>query len=434
MTPDRTRRLAAVASALLTCSVIVLVVWVTPWRTLPTPAGGAVPVNLHRDFTDAQIAREVGYHRLLWPAVLGGMAAEVGAVLLLGLTPLGARLIAAVARPFGGRRWIQFALGTFLVTLADRAALLPFEVWQEHLQRDRRIAVEAWTGFGMDFAITSGFQLLATVIGLGMLYGLMRWVRHWWAPGALLAAGLVTFTSFLYPIVVQPAFTQFRPMPASPLRDSLLAMAATDGVHVSGVQIAEESARTTSVNAYVSGIGSSRRIVIYDTALETLSAGQLRSIVAHELGHAKRSDVAWGTAETAVGAGAAVCLLAVALGSRRLLGRAGISDPRDPRGVALVLALVAAAGAVTLPASLLVSRRIEARADIHALDLTRDPATLISLQQVISLNNVADLDPPWPVVLFHADHPSGPQRIANARTWAVLHGVTDAEATGSGAG
>jgi STE24 endopeptidase len=99
-----------------------------------------------------------------------------------------------------------------------------------------------------------------------------------------------------------------------------------------------------------------------------------------------------------------------------------------------VLALVAAAGAVTLPASLLVSRRIEARADIHALDLTRDPATLISLQQVISLNNVADLDPPWPVVLFHADHPSGPQRIANARTWAVLHGVTDAEAAGSGAG
>jgi STE24 endopeptidase len=313
-----------------------------------------------------------------------------------------------------------------------------FDVWRQHLQRAHGLVVESWTGYAVDFAIASGFQLLATGVGLAAMYGLMRWVRQWWwAPGAAIAAGLVVFTSFVYPIVVEPASTHFQPMPPGPLRDSLLALAKQDGVHVSGVEIAEESARTTAVNAYVSGIGSSRRIVIFDTTLRTLSAAQVRSIVAHELGHVKRSDVAWGTAEGALGAAALVCLLPVLLGSRRLLRRAGVSDPADPRSLALVLALVAAAGAVTLPGTLLVSRRIEARADMHALNLTRDPATLISLQQSIAVHNVADLNPPWPAVLFQADHPSAPQRIANARTWAVLHSVPDtatAAATGAAGG
>jgi len=118
-----------------------------------------------------------------------------------------------------------------------------------------------------------------------------------------------------------------------------------------------------------------------------------------------------------------VCLLYLLLGSPRLLRRAGVRDQAQPQSLALLLALVAAATALSLPGTLLISRRIEARADVHALNLTGDPATLISVQQLISVNNVADLDPPWPEVLFHADHPTGPQRIANARTWAVLHGV-----------
>jgi STE24 endopeptidase len=218
-------------------------------------------------------------------------------------------------------------------------------------------------------------------------------------------------------------------MPAGPLRDSLLALANADGVHVSGVEIAEESKRTTAVNAYVSGIGSSRRIVVYDTTLRTLSPAQVRSIVAHELGHAKRSDVAWGTGEAALGVAAAVCLLYLLLGSRRLLRRAGVRDPAQPQSLALVLALVATGAAISLPASLLISRRIEARADVHALNLTRDPDSLISLQQLIAVNNLADLDPPWLEVAFHGDHPTGPQRIAAARTWALLHGVPVSAAT-----
>jgi STE24 endopeptidase len=100
-----------------------------------------------------------------------------------------------------------------------------------------------------------------------------------------------------------------------------------------------------------------------------------------------------------------------------------VADVRDPSSLALLLALVAVLGALTSPVQLLVSRRIEARADAHSLTLTRDPGTLIAMQRQIAETNLADLDPPWPEVWFYATHPTGPQRIAQARTWAKLHGL-----------
>jgi STE24 endopeptidase len=212
-------------------------------------------------------------------------------------------------------------------------------------------------------------------------------------------------------------------MPDGPLRSSLLQLAADDHVDVSDVLVADESKRSTRLNAYVSGIGSSRRIVVFDTTLNKLPDNQIRSIIAHELGHVKRNDVVHGTAEGALGAAAAVCLIFVLVGSPRLRRAAGVTDVRDPSSLALLLALVALLGAVSSPVELLVSRRIEARADVHSLTLTRDPGTLIAMQRQIAENNLADLDPPWPEVWFYATHPTGPERIAQARTWAKLNGV-----------
>jgi STE24 endopeptidase len=72
-----------------------------------------------------------------------------------------------------------------------------------------------------------------------------------------------------------------------------------------------------------------------------------------------------------------------------------------------------------------VSRKVEARADIHSLNLTRDPATLISMQRRLSSANLGDLDPPWIVKFLRSTHPVGPLRIANARTWARLQGLPE---------
>ena len=431
------RRAALLAFAVLAVALVAFVALSTPWETLPRPAGGRVPVDVRRDFTAAELAREDAYHRELWPAIFASSGAGVIVALLLGFTSAGARLVGAVARPLGGRRGWQLVLGTAAVTAVTTAATIPFGIWRESIQRDAGLVVHGWGDYAVDTATQYGLTAAGTLVGLAALYLLVKlFPRHWWAPGALVGAGLVVLSSYAYPVVVEPAFNDFHPMAAGPLRAELLELAAADGVDVQDVLVADASRRTSRVNAYVSGIGSSRRIVIYDTTLAQLTTPQIRTIIAHELGHVDEGDVLRGTAEGAVGMATAMCLLFALLGSPGVRRRAGLEpvgelDARgrradtDPRSLALVLALVTGLLALVSPVELLVSRRVESRADAHSLDLTRDPATMASMQRMIALNNLGDLNPnPW-VRALRGSHPYTPERIALARTWARLHGVPE---------
>jgi STE24 endopeptidase len=154
-----------------------------------------------------------------------------------------------------------------------------------------------------------------------------------------------------------------------------------------------------------------------------MPAPQLRLIVAHELAHAKSRDVLKGAVAGALGAAAVVGLLFLLMSWAPLLRRAGVSSAGDPRSLALLLALVALLGTLTGPLQLLVSRRVEARADVHALELTRDPAGVIRMQRQLAVSNIADLDPNPLVYGLFASHPTSPERIALARSWAKLRGV-----------
>jgi STE24 endopeptidase len=110
-------------------------------------------------------------------------------------------------------------------------------------------------------------------------------------------------------------------------------------------------------------------------------------------------------------------------GRRALLRRAGASGARDPGVVALVLALVAVGSLVTAPASTLVSRRSEARADVHSLDLTRAVEGFAQMQRRLAVTNLSDLQPGWWRTALFSTHPSPPWRIAMARAWAQQHGL-----------
>jgi STE24 endopeptidase len=269
-----------------------------------------------------------------------------------------------------------------------------------------------------------GVGLALALAVLFLVIGLARWSpQWWWTLGAALGALLVVSVSFAYPIVVEPVFNKFEPLPAGELRSSLLSLAREDGVPVEDVLVADASRRTSSLNAYVSGFGSTRRIVVYDTLLDSASDREIELIVAHELGHAKRQDVVWGTLLGAVGVALLVCLLALVARSDAVLARAGVPSLGDARAVALVLAVLAVLGSASGPAQALISRRIETRADVHSLDLTRDPASMVAMQRRLSTRNLSDLDPSPLVFGLFSTHPTGPQRIALARTWARLHGA-----------
>lgn len=410
-------RLAVVATlvVLLTGLAVGLAVTV-PWTVLP---GASPTVDVARDFTPAQVAREEAFHREVRPPAYLSLLVGFGVAALLGLTPLGARLVAAVARPFGGGWVWQVVLGTLALSLVGRLVALPLDARSEVVLRRYGLSTQSWASWLADAAKAVGVGTVLTSVALLAVIGLARLApRTWWAWAAAVTALLVVLGSFAYPLLVEPVFNRFTPLPAGQLRTDLLALAERDGVPVRDVLVADASRRTTALNAYVSGFGGTRRIVLYDTLVRQASPAEVELVVAHELGHAKRQDVLTGTLLGAVGAGAGVCLLALVLAWGPLLRRVGADGPADPRVVPLVLFLAAAGGLLLSPATNLVSRRIEARADVHSLALTCDVGTFIASEQRLSVTNLSDLKPhPLAYALF-ATHPSGPQRIALARAYA----------------
>ncbi|WP_262401906.1 M48 family metallopeptidase [Actinomadura sp. CNU-125] len=324
-------------------------------------------------------------------------------------------------------------MATVAVTTLLWVVGLPFDVWGETVLRDYGLSTQSWSAWFVDELKSLGLTWVVYGIVLLLLYALVRrFPRYWWTGAAAGAFTLVVAASFAYPVVVEPVFNEFHSLPQGRLRTELLAMAERDGVPVEDVLVADASRRTTSLNAYVSGFGSTRRIVLYDTLLES-PPERVESIVGHELGHADSRDVLWGTLVGALAVAGAVCLLYPLMTSPRLLRRAGVvprgaadgdgGGAADPRSVALVLALVAVGMQVGAPVQNLVSRRIEARADVHALDLTRDPRTFVSMQHELSVRNISDLSPNPVERFLWMTHPAGPERIAMARDWARLHGV-----------
>jgi STE24 endopeptidase len=417
---DAPRRLVALVAVVLCGLLVLVVVLVTPWHPLP---GARVRADVSLDFTPAQVARSRAFNRALNPPAYAGLVAGILAALVLGLTPLGAWLLGAATRPLR-RRALRLAGAAVVLAVLTRAVGLPFDAWSHTVLRRHGLATQHWGAWLEDQGTSLGVTL---VIWLIVLFGLhlliRRFPRHWWAGAAAGGFLLVGLVSFGYPVVVEPLFDTFHSMPAGPLRTDLLAMARADGVPVGDVLVADASKRTTELNAYVSGFGSTRRIVVYDTLLGSAPRPEIEVVVAHELGHAKRNDVLHGTLVGALGAAAGACLLYLVMTSPRLLRRAGAESAADPRSIALMLAAVTVLVQVTAPVQNLVSRRVEARADAHSLDLTRDPGAYVRMQRSLSTRNLDELTPsPLEYALWN-NHPAGPERIAMGREWARLHHV-----------
>lgn len=414
MTP---RLWAAVAFGVLLLAALVTAAVAVPWSRPPAPRADQLAAL--KELPPERVARGRALHAELRPATYGSLALGLGVAVVLGFTTLGAQLVAQVARPFGGH-WVASAvLGGLAVVLLAELVVLPLSAWRHSIAVRYGLSTQTWGGWAVDVAKAYAVSAVIAAVALLGFYAVARWSpRWWWAFGAAGAAALVTLLSFVLPVVVEPIFNKFTPMPAGPLRTELIALADRDGVPVRDVLVADASRRTRMVNAYVSGLGPTRRIVVYDTLLGEAPPGEIVSVVAHELGHAKRGDVAIGTALAALGAATAVCGLFLLGSWTGLLRRAGVESLTDPRSIALLVAVVTLVGVVTTPAQNLVSRRVEARADGHALALTGDPATFEAMEQRLALVNLADVDPnPVEHALF-ATHPSTVERIAAARAYA----------------
>jgi STE24 endopeptidase len=407
---------AAVTLGALVVGVIVVAVVRVPWAAPPAPRADQLAAL--RDLPAEAVARGRAFHAALRPGSYGSLALGMLAALILGLTPLGARLVDLVGRPFGGH-WVAQALlgGVVLVGIVE-VLTLPLAAWRETVLRRYGLSTQTWASWGVDllkaYAVTAVLGAIAVLTFFGVARLFPRW---WWVFVAGGAAALTVLMTFVFPVLVEPIFNRFTPMPAGDLRENLIALADRDGVPVRDVLVADASRRTTALNAYVSGLGPTRRIVVYDTLLQQAPPEEVEAVVAHELGHAKDRDVLTGTLIGALGSAAGVIVVYLIGSWTGLLRRVGAEAVTDPRAMALLIALAAVAGLVSAPVQTLVSRRVEARADAHALALTDDPATVEAMERRLATRNLADVDPPRLEYLMFATHPSVVERIAAARAY-----------------
>ncbi|MDF5758476.1 M48 family metallopeptidase [Spongiactinospora sp. TRM90649] len=407
---------AWIALAVLGLAIGLVVALATPWYPLPADAPPVTP-DPARDFTAAEIARSRAFDAAISVPSYVSLALGLAFAIVLVATPFGARVVRRLPGPW----WVQAVLGIVALTVIVELLRWPLGMWYETYLVDYGLSTQSWASWSIDRLKNIGVGTLLTAVMVVAVIALARRFARWWIPAAVGAFTLTLAASFVYPIVVEPLFNDFQPMRAGQLRDDLLAMAARDGVPVEDVLVADASRRTTALNAYVSGFGATRRIVVYDTLLRA-PANEIELIVAHELGHAKNDDVLSGTLIGGLGAAFGAVLLFLITSAGPLTRRTGVRSVADPAAAGLLMGLMSLATFLSGPAQNVVSRHIEARADVHALDLTRDPATFVAMQKRLAVTNISDLSPDPLEYVLYSSHPTAPQRIASARSWALLHG------------
>jgi STE24 endopeptidase len=393
-----TKRIAAAVAVAGALAFVVIAVLLVPWD--PIPGGPLHPPSASSVFTAEEIQRAEDYsgtQRLLsWAS----LAVSLAVACVLGFSRIGARFVDRVRGPW----WWQVVVAVAGLAVVGRLATLPFSIAMRHRALEFGLTNQAWGGYAVDQLKGLAVDVVGTSIALVVLVGVARrWPRAWPAAAGLLLAGLVMLGSFVYPLLVEPLFNNFEPLPDGPLRSQVLALADQEGVHVDDVLVADASRRTTTLNAYVSGYGSSRRVVVYDNLVDDADDREILSIVAHELGHARHDDVLTGSLLGAAGALLGVGLLGLLVG--------GVADPRQ---VPRVLALVAIATLLASPVQNGISRRIETRADVDSLRTTQDPEAFIEVQKELARKSLADPTPyAWSQFWF-GSHPTTLQRIALA--------------------
>jgi Zn-dependent protease with chaperone function len=370
-------------------------------------------VNASDLFAAEEIERARRYHRPLYLALAADWALQLGILLFIAFGPPGDWLWGLT----GGPWWARTLELTILVSAVMTLVRLPLSAWRGWAY-ERRWGFSTQTLRGWLWDTAKGLILGASLTGIALtalVWTARAWPVGWPAVAAPGAAALTLVLSLLAPLLFERLFNRFWPLPDEGLARDLRDLSVRAGVPVRTMLVADASRRTRKHNAYVSGIGPTRRLVLFDTLLDDAPVGELRGVVAHELGHRRFRHVALGTLLAMAGSASGVLILWGLLSWNGLVSAAGADGPGDPRVVPFVLLALWLLEVGALPFETWLSRRWERVADRFALDLTGDAFALEQMHRRLALANLADLDPPPLLYALLFTHPTPPERIAAAR-------------------
>jgi STE24 endopeptidase len=373
----------------------------TPRAPVATP----LPVDVRDYFSEPEIARGRAFAR---------PQRRIGLTRTMTTTALLVRMVrrppAALDRSRDGSLR-ETAVAAGALSLALTVPGLPWRALARRRAMSAGLDTQSWRGWVSDLvkasAIETGFS---ATLAAGVTALSRRHEARWWRSAAVGTVVIGALAGGLAPVLLDPIFNDFDPLPEGETRSDVLALAVAAGVEVGEVYAVDASRRTSAANAYVTGLGPTKRVVLYDTLLDRYTRDEVRLVVAHELGHMRHHDVWRGVAYAAILAGP-LCWATQQV-TAALAGR----ESSAPVGAAQLPALGLAAALVSIPVSpsaAAMSRAMERRADAFSLRLARVPEAFISFERRASLQNLSDLQP-GRVARALASHPPAVERIGAA--------------------
>ena len=260
---------------------------------------------------------------------------------------------------------------------------------------------------GLLLSLVLGVPLLALIFWLVPTLGAYWWLAAW---GVLMAFQLLT--AALFPVLFAPLFYKFSPLPEGELKSKLGDLAAKVKFKMAGIFTIDGSRRSAHSNAFFAGIGRTRRIVLFDTLLKSLSSDEIVAVIAHEMGHNKRRHILKGLLLSSATTLLSLYLLSLCLGWPAFFQAFGVSEPSLPVGFVLFGLLSSVFAFPFNPIFQWISRRNEYEADRFSVEVNGDREGMVSSLVKLSRDNLSNLTPhPW-YSFYHYSHPTTSERAA----------------------
>lgn len=308
-----------------------------------------------------------------------------------------------------------------LVYFVISAALtLPWSLYADYFREKAygRTSQPLGDWFGQA-ALGVGITALVGGIFMTLVYLLMRRAgKNWWIWSGVLTAAVSAFFILLSPVLVEPLFNKYEPIPPGQVRDAVVAMAGRAGVPPNKVYMFNGSRQSNNFTANAGGVGSTARVAISDVAFKNASLDEVRAVTGHEIGHYVLKHTWWGILFYSV---AAIILFWIADRTfPRFASAFGSSAGlAEPRGIPVLLFMISLFGLLSLPIFNTFSRTLESQADLYSLQTQNRPDALST-----SLVKTAEYRYPRPnrieEIVFY-DHPSVEARVRAAMGWKAHH-------------
>lgn len=315
-------------------------------------------------------------------------------------------------------------LRAFLVSLAflliSAVLTLPWTLYESYFrEKGYGRTSQPLSDFLGQLALSTVISSLVTALFLVGVYWLLRRTgKRWWVWSGVLTAVALAFVMLLAPVVVEPLFNKYEPVPPGQVRDAVVEMAQRAGIPPEKVYMYDGSRQSNNFTANAGGVGSTARVAISDVALKNASLDEVRAVTGHEIGHYVLKHTWWSVLVFSI---LAVVLFWLAdrtfpLFARRFGTSATISDPR---GVPVLLFQVSLFGLIALPFLNTFVRTMETQADQYSLRTENRPDALST-----ALVKTAEYRYPRPNPVEEAifyDHPSVERRVQAAMEWKAAH-------------